>query len=87
MTILDEAEEAVIRRGGKYGHPAEDFSRVTGAARALKLYPNDGPKEHALYMILVKIARLIETPDHHDSLVDIAGYARNYEMILEASSD
>jgi hypothetical protein len=36
--------------------------------------------------MLVKIQRLVETMDHHDSIVDIAGYARTYEKILEASN-
>jgi hypothetical protein len=33
--------------------------------------------------ILVKISRLVETPGHYDSLVDIAGYARVANMIDE----
>lgn len=34
-------------------------------------------------MIQVKIARLLNTPDHLDSVVDIAGYANTYALILE----
>jgi hypothetical protein len=32
-------------------------------------------------MIGVKMARLCTTPDHLDSLIDIAGYARTIAMI------
>ncbi len=86
-TILDEAGELVDGpREAEYGHPADDFARVADAADALHLYPTDGPLSHALYMILVKIQRLVKTPDHHDSIVDIAGYARTYEKILERNS-
>ena len=38
---------------------------------------------HDVYkcMIAVKLARLIETPDHLDSVVDIIGYAALYGEI------
>lgn len=84
MTILDEAAVAVDSdREEKYGHPYIDFGRVTDAAKALGVDPLSGPLHHALYMVLVKIQRLVQTPDHHDSIVDIAGYARTYEKVLE----
>ena len=85
MTILDEA--AVLVDGAReetYGHPADDFNRVTRAAQDLGVNPVErGELHHALYMILVKIQRLVQTPSHHDSIVDIAGYARTYEKVLE----
>lgn len=76
-----------VERQGDYGHPEEDFTKVTSAANALGVNPLSGPLHHALYMILVKIARLVETPDHRDSIVDIPGYARTYEMILEKQAE
>ena len=94
MTILDEAGGLVDGpRQEVYGHPADDFSAVTAAAWALGVLPagvhvdKEAPLHHALYMILVKIQRLVQTPDHHDSIVDIAGYARTYEKILERHSE
>jgi hypothetical protein len=87
VTILDEAAGLVDGdRQDTYGHPADDFSRVTRAAAALGINPAvtaGNSLHHALYMMLVKIARLVETPHHHDSIVDIAGYARTYEKVLE----
>ena len=85
MTILDEAAKLVDGdREETYGHPAIDFDKVTAAAQALGVDPAvEGGLHHALYMILVKISRLTETPKHRDSIVDIAGYARTYEKILE----
>ena len=35
----------------------------------------------------VKIQRLVQTPDHRDSIVDIAGYARCYEKVLERDGE
>lgn len=88
MSILDEAAQAVDRdRQEDYGHPYDDFRKVTGAAKALGVDPLSGPLHHALYMVLVKVARLVETPDHHDSIVDVAGYARTYELCLEVVQD
>jgi len=88
MTILDEAGKLVDgERENTYGHPADDFRKVTLAAAALGVDPvAEGTLHHALYMILVKIQRLVQTPDHHDSIVDIAGYARTYEKILERNN-
>lgn len=85
MSVLKKAEELVTgQRGKDYGHPETDFMRVTEAANALGIDPaTGGPLHHALYMILVKLSRLVQTPDHMDSLVDIAGYALTYEMILQ----
>jgi hypothetical protein len=84
MTILDEAAGLVDGdRGVHYGHPYDDFSGVTGAAKCLGVDPHKGPLHHALYMVLVKIARLVETPTHRDSIVDGAGYFRTYEKVLE----
>jgi hypothetical protein len=36
-----------------------------------------------LFNIMQKVARLANTPDHRDSLVDIAGYAGNVEMVQQ----
>jgi hypothetical protein len=88
MTILDEAAGLVDGdRGAHYGHPLDDFGKVTRAAAALGIFQpgeNYVPElHHALYMVLVKISRLVETPAHRDSIVDGAGYFRTYEMILE----
>jgi hypothetical protein len=43
----------------------------------------DEPLGQALAMIGVKMARLAHNPDHLDSWIDIAGYARCAVMILD----
>jgi hypothetical protein len=83
-TVLEEADRLTTHpRGKAYGHPYVDFSKVTGMAMALWGRGPESPEEHALYMILVKLARLQATPGHHDSIVDIAGYIKTYHMVIE----
>jgi hypothetical protein len=37
-------------------------------------------------MVVTKVARLVQTPDHLDSWVDVAGYARCGVMLLNDRS-
>lgn len=84
MTILEEAGALVDGpRQEEYGHPADDFQKVAHAAQDLGVNPLKGPLHHALYMVLVKIQRLVQTPGHRDSIVDGAGYFRCYEKVWE----
>ena len=89
LTLFDEAARKVTEeRGAIYGHPLDDFTKVTAAAQALGL-PSmpDAPIRHALYMVLVKVARLVTSPDHLDSITDLAGYARTIAMILDKRAE
>lgn len=70
------------RRGAVYGHPAVDFTRAA-AIKAVVAECKDPLIRHVLEMIAVKMCRLIETPSHLDSLIDIAGYARTGVMCLD----
>jgi hypothetical protein len=94
MNILEEAGGLVDGpREAEYGHPYDDFTAVAGAAHAMGISPpwqieagsalEDAALHHALYMVLVKIQRLVQTPGHRDSIVDGAGYFRTYEKIWE----
>ena len=82
MNILQKAQEVTHGdRQEDYGDPVVNHQRIAelqaGLARAIKMGDLHLNWETitALDMIMVKIARLIETPDHFDSWADIAGYA------------
>lgn len=81
-TILDEAARITSQdRQEVYGHPIDDFGKVAKMTQPIIESDIDPRLKHALYMIQVKIARLLNTPDHIDSIVDIAGYANTYSMV------
>lgn len=69
-------------RGQAYGHPSVDFDRANRLKAVIADCP-DPRARHALEMICVKMARLIQSPDHLDSWIDIAGYARCGVMVTE----
>lgn len=90
-SILMEAEKIVNgARRNAYGHPENNFGRIA-ALWQVHLDNRQGGRaadlttiDIALLMILMKVARLQETPTHRDSAVDIAGYAATLEMLWDA---
>ena len=84
---FDEALKTITQvRGVDYGHPNDDFAVANQIAHAVEDCPNPQVR-HALRMIGVKMARLTHTPDHLDSIIDIAGYARTIVMILDKQTE
>lgn len=67
-------------RGARYGHPRENFTRAGKIWSAILGYDVTA-EQVGLCMIGVKLARLVETPDDPDSLVDISGYVGTMEML------
>lgn len=87
IITLDHARAAISDRQASYGSPAPNFTRVAAIWQAV-LGPKMGP-EHAisaadvvLMMAGLKLARLVETPDHLDSAVDLAGYASLIQEVV-----
>ena len=82
--ILNEASSTLEERRERYGRPYENHKRIadlwnayfTGTKRSIS------PADVAIGMILVKIARLQESPEHYDSLMDIAAYAAVAHSII-----
>jgi len=73
-------EKLVMERGAVYGHPLDNFTNIATAEAVLDKCP-DVAVRHALKMIWLKVTRLVETPDHQDSIDDIKGYAETINMI------
>lgn len=61
-------------RDASYGSAQENFTRIARLWEQV-LGINLTPETVALCMSLVKIARLVHSPDHEDSWMDLAGYA------------
>jgi len=84
-TVLDEATELVDGpRNADYGHPLEDFTRIATMWSAL-LGVDIEPEQVAYCMCCVKLSRQTNKPKR-DNLVDLAGYARTAEMVLDAKT-
>lgn len=87
-SILEEALRLTTGDRQKvYSHPGDDFAKVAEMAGPILRSTIDPRLRHSLYMIQVKIARLLNTPTHRDSIVDIAGYANTYAMVLERMAE
>ena len=90
MSVLDEAHHVIYGdREKTYGHPAKNLIAIATMwegylfSRGLLTDEADGiqPEDVACMMMLLKIARLGNAPDHHDSLVDVCGYAALIDRI------
>lgn len=80
--IEDEAARLVRngKRQGTYGHPRGDFDTIAKMWSAILSKFNQqevrvDAEQVALLMIAMKLSRLARDPSHHDSRVDIIGYA------------
>lgn len=80
--VLRKAVETVDGRdkSDHYG-PPEEFMRRLAKMWGGYLDQDLKPTDAAMMMALLKAARLRTNPDHEDSLVDFAGYARIYERV------
>lgn len=88
MSVLAEAKAAVDgARNRDYGPPNVNHGCTAALVEAYLQRKYGVATFDALdvcaFNILQKISRLAHTPDHHDSLVDICGYSRNWEIILD----
>lgn len=79
VAIADEAKRIVSgARRSAYGKPEQNFDRISAfwtaymrnTGRDIEITAADVSP----MMILMKLARICETPDHRDSMVDIIGY-------------
>lgn len=81
--MLLDAARTLAERGRVYGDAAVNMAKTAQLWSAI-LGVNVTPVQCALCLIQLKIARLVTTPDHGDSALDIAGYAA---VLHEAQKD
>jgi len=81
-----DTESLLAERGQVYGPPHVNHRRIA-ALWSGYLEHEVTPSQAAMCMLLVKVARLIESPDHADSMDDLAGYLEVYRDCREAEHD
>jgi hypothetical protein len=70
-----------------YGTPKENFEKIATLWNSWSAVRTPGPIEPweiAIYMCLMKFARLAHAPTHRDSWLDVAGYASCGADVTEA---
>lgn len=88
MSVLKEANSIINGdREKTYGHPAKNLKTIAtmwdAYLKARKYLDAVTPKDVAAMMVLVKVARFANDPDHRDNLVDMCGYAALIERCDE----
>ncbi len=90
-SILDIADEVIYGdREQTYGSPAKNLQIIADYWMTYlrsKNYPEKAltAEDVCNMMVLLKVARLGNTPGHHDSLVDICGYTALSERVIRAN--
>lgn len=83
--VLAEANKIVHHdRNNSYGNPEDNFKQAANLWSAYKKVPFTS-HDVAIMSLLIKVARLSTSPNHHDSAVDIAGYAACLGDIQEST--
>jgi hypothetical protein len=82
FNLLEEVQTTLHDRGKIYGSSRTNHERISELWSA---YLGDyiSPMQASMCMLLVKVSRLTETPNHKDSIKDLIGYAAIYSEILD----
>lgn len=81
--LFAEATLLTQDRGRIYGSPYTNHKRIAEIWSGILDMPITA-HQVVLCMVGLKIARLVETPSHHDSVADAVAYFGFYEDVLEA---
>lgn len=83
--VLERAKNIINGdRRAEYGPPKDSFNRIADLWATTLGHPVS-PEQVALCLAQLKIARLIQTPGHADSWVDLAGYAALGAEVVDAA--
>jgi hypothetical protein len=85
-SLLDQFDaacrEVTKDRRSVYGIPSDTYRRIAAMRTVVDECP-DAEIREVLGMIVTKVVRLIQSPNHLDSWIDVAGYSRCGVMLLE----
>ena len=82
--LLDEAKALTTGdRQDSYGEPVENMERIARLFNEMTGHNITG-SDVAMLHVATKLARLRTSPDHRDSVVDLAAYAGIYRECVEA---
>lgn len=82
--VLDEAKALTTGdRQDSYGEPVENMERIARLFNEMTGHNITG-SDVAMLHVATKLARLRTSPDHRDSVVDLAAYAGIYRECVEA---
>jgi hypothetical protein len=84
--LFDEARILTQDRGRVYGSPYTNHRRIAEIWSGILDMPITA-HQVVLCMVGLKIARLVETPTHHDSVADSVAYLGFFEDVVEAQID
>jgi hypothetical protein len=81
--LLDEVKGTLHERGRIYGSSRTNHERISELWTG---YLGDyiSPMQVSMCMLLVKVSRLTESPNHQDSIKDLVGYAAIYNELLNS---
>ena len=81
--LLAEIQVTLNERGSIYGSSRTNHERISELWTG---YLGDyiSPMQVSMCMLLVKVSRLTETPNHQDSIKDLIGYATIYNELLNS---
>ena len=81
--LLQNTADVIKDRGDSYGSITQCHQRIADLWSVI-LEKKVEPEQVALCMIALKVARLMESPDHTDSWQDIIGYSMTgFEVVNE----
>lgn len=89
MTVLSDAADAVSGpREDDYGRPIDNHTTTAvmfqqWLSRRYRKAVKFDAVDVCAFNIVQKLGRLANSPKHRDSLVDIAGYAENWDLVLQ----
>lgn len=91
QSVLKEAHAIIYGdREKTYGHPSKNLNAIASMWNAYMSNRTAdrelNAKDVSAMMILVKVARLANSPDHRDSIVDICGYSALIERCDESEA-